>query len=637
MVTALVTVKLVEDRVKARLFNVKVLTVIVPAPVRVAFPIVSNTLGAISVVPVRLASPLRVSLLPVRSKVPPDIIVLAAKVTVPLVLVIAPLEKVGAADKVRSLPAVIICSVALSKVTALATVRSLPKVRIKSSRLKVVILNAAVVVKVALTARDTLFGAVNVVAVVFRLPFRTRVLPVKSNVPTLATPLLLRVILPPVLVICPAVITKVLVRIKSSAAVIICSLALSKVMALVTVRSVVFRVRARSFKFKVVIEMMPAPVSVALAASCSVVGAAKAVPDNVAFPFKISVLPVQVRVPPEMIVFAAKVTIPPLLVIAPLVNVGAAVRVRLLVPVMICSLALSKVTELATVRLVLASVRARSFSVRSVALMVAALVVKVELAETDRFVGAVKFVRVVSRLPFKVSVLPVKVKNVPAAGDPFKVIFPPVLVISPAVIITVFVRVKSASWETIRSPPALKVMASATVKSLVAEPKVKIRSPRSRVLIEMALAVVNVLLAATVIAVVVSLVVNVPAMFTFAPMTSDPPLKSRVVPTGMVIVSLAVSAPSISKVPVPEVVKGWAAGTVNALVTVNTALLAKTILLSLASVKVPIEALASTSIFPATRSAPVTDTLEIVAPDPFSVKMLEAFPSTTALVVAKLP
>ena len=111
----------------------------------------------------------------------------------------------------------------------------------------------------------------------------------------------------------------------------------------------------------------------------------------------------------------------------------------------------------------------------------------------------------------------------------------------------------------IRSPPALKVTASATVKSLVADPRVKIRSPRSRDLTEIALAVVNVLLAVTVTSVVVSLAVKVPAILTSVPITSEPSLRSNVVPTGTVIVSLAVRAPFTSRVPVPDVVNGCAA------------------------------------------------------------------------------
>ena len=203
--------------------------------------------------------------------------------------------------------------------------------------------------------------------------------------------------------------------------------------------------------------------------------------------------------------------------------------------------------------------------------------------------------------------------------------------------VTVLVKVRSAVPVMILSVPASKVTGSAIVKSEVAEPRVSIKLPRSMDLIEIALAVVNVLDAATVTVVVAALVVNVPAMSTLAPITSDPPAKSRVVPTGIVIVSLAVNAALTSSVPVPEVVMGCAAGTVKALDTVNTALPAKTILLSLARVRVDMVALASTSILPATRSAPVTETLEMVAPAPFNVKTLDALPKTMAFVFERFP
>ena len=211
----------------------------------------------------------------------------------------------------------------------------------------------------------------------------------------------------------------------------ICSLALSMVTALVTVRLVLARVKARSFKVKVVIEMVPAPVRVVgLVFNTSVVGAVKLDPDRFKSPFNDNVLPVQLNVPPDMVVPATslKVMVPAVLVMAPLEKVGAAVKMKLLVPVMICSLALSKVTALVTVKVVLARVRARSFKVKVVAVKVAALVVKVALLVIDRLVGAVKAAAVVFRSPFKTRVLPVK-SRVPPPGTPFKVIVPPVLVI----------------------------------------------------------------------------------------------------------------------------------------------------------------------------------------------------------------
>ena len=103
--------------------------------------------------------------------------------------------------RVRSLAPVIICSLALSKATALAAVKPLPKVRAKSPRLKVVILKAAVVVRVELADSVTLVGAVKVVAVVVRSPFKIRVLPVKSRVPPVMVPVPFKAMLPPVLVI----------------------------------------------------------------------------------------------------------------------------------------------------------------------------------------------------------------------------------------------------------------------------------------------------------------------------------------------------------------------------------------------------------------------------------------------------
>ena len=106
-----------------------------------------------------------------------------------------------------------------------------------------------------------------------------------------------------------------MVRVKLLVPVIIRSAALSKVTALVTVRSVLARVRARLVRFKVVTVMVPAPVRVALPARVKVVGAVKVVPVKVASPLKTRVLPVISKTPPDIIVLAAKVTVPPVLVI----------------------------------------------------------------------------------------------------------------------------------------------------------------------------------------------------------------------------------------------------------------------------------------------------------------------------------
>ena len=106
--------------------------------------------------------------------------------------------------------------------------------------------------------------------------------------------------------------------------------------------------------------------------------------------------------------------------------VGAAVRVRLLVPVRIRSFALSMVTALATVRLD-PSVNALFPSAKAVTLKAAALV-RVALAVNVRLTGAVKVLPVVFRVPLRIRVLPVKSK-VPLLAVPCKVIFPPLLVI----------------------------------------------------------------------------------------------------------------------------------------------------------------------------------------------------------------
>ena len=112
-----------------------------------------------------------------------------------------------------------------------------------------------------------------------------------------------------------------------------------------------------------------------------------------------------------------------------MVKVGAADRVKSLPPVITFSLVLSKATALVTFNVVLARVKARSFNVKLVALIVAAAVVKVAIAVIDKLVGVTKpAAKVVSRFPFKVRVLPEKSK-VPPVGTPFKVMVPLVLVI----------------------------------------------------------------------------------------------------------------------------------------------------------------------------------------------------------------
>jgi len=62
-----------------------------------------------------------------------------------------------------------------------------------------VTLKSAALVNVALAAKVKLVGAVKVVAVVFRFPFKTKVLVEKSRIPPVGTPF--KVTLPPVLVI----------------------------------------------------------------------------------------------------------------------------------------------------------------------------------------------------------------------------------------------------------------------------------------------------------------------------------------------------------------------------------------------------------------------------------------------------
>ena len=248
-VTALVTVRLVVARVKARLFRVRVVTVMVPAPVKVVLAVIVRLEGAVKVVPVRLRFPARFKILPVMLNVPPLIEVLAGRLIVPPLLVMIPFVKVGVVDKVRSAEPVSISSEPLSKVTALDTVKSLvaePKVRSRLFRFKVGMITAASKISVADPPKLNIDPVVVSVPPVFvSVPVNEKVLPVTFSTPGFdIEPPAERVIVPPVLVISPSLSVKAEAKVRSLAPVMIRSAALSIITALATVRLDAERVRA---------------------------------------------------------------------------------------------------------------------------------------------------------------------------------------------------------------------------------------------------------------------------------------------------------------------------------------------------------------------------------------------------------
>jgi len=195
-------------------------------------------------------------------------------------------------------------------------------------------------------------------------------------------------------------------------------------------------------------------------------------------------------------------------------------------------------------------------------------------------------------------------------------------------------KVKSAAFVTILSVPTEKATASAMFKSVEGEPNVKTRSPKSSDLNDKPLAVVKELLAVKVDVVTAISVVNVPATVMLAPITIEPVLMSRVVAAGMVRGSLTVKIPLIFRVPLPAVVKGAVAGIVRLLDTVRIALFSNVIRLSSTRDNVVMVAFASTLM---SGFVPVVETLFITAPDPFSVKTLDALFNVIAFVLENSP
>ncbi len=434
IVTELVTVRLVEARVRAKLARFRVAMVSFAPIFSVVFPPsarVAETAVKVAPEAAKVPAPVKDSVLPDTSMVPLVMVVAAGRVMVPLLLVMAPLLMVGAVVKVKSLPAVIICSLALSIVTALVTVKLVEsRVMAKSVRFKAATVSLTPKFNVVMPPSVT----VPVVAVKVApeeskdpAPVNERMLPETSRVPPAIVVAAGMVTVPLVLDISPKLMIGAAVKIRLFPAVMICSSALSIVTALVTIRLVESRVKAKSKRFKVPMVTLPA-LNVVFPPNKRVpVVALNDAPETsrVPVPVRDRMLPETLKIPLSMVLAAGIVMVPPELVICPRLIVGAVVKVRSFPPVMILSLPLLMTTVSSTSNLD-PRVRALSPSAKAVTRRLAALV-NVASTVNDRLVGAANALPLVFRLPFRTRVLSV-ISKVPLLAIPLIVILPPVLV-----------------------------------------------------------------------------------------------------------------------------------------------------------------------------------------------------------------
>jgi len=209
------------------------------ALVNVALAAKVKLVGAVKVVAaVVVRLPLSTKVLPARFRVLPAPAV-PCKVIFPPLLVICPLVRATPAVNVKSLPAVMICSLVLSMVKTLATVRlEVESVKAKLVRFRVV-MDRSSLARVVIPPRVKVFGDVTVAAAKLKVPVpvRTRVVPDISKVPLVIVVAAGRVTVPPLLVIAPSEKVGAAVNVRSYPAVIIWSPALSKVTAVVTAKS----------------------------------------------------------------------------------------------------------------------------------------------------------------------------------------------------------------------------------------------------------------------------------------------------------------------------------------------------------------------------------------------------------------
>ncbi len=429
IVTALETVRFVDARVKAWLFRFRVAMVSLPLASNVVLPPKARVPSvAVKVAPEtsRVPAPVKARMLEPISKFPLPMVVADGMVMVPLILVISPKLMTGAALRVKLLPSVIICSLAVSMVTVLATVKFEPNVKALSPSSKAVTPKSAVLVNVASAVNDKLVGAVKPLPLVFRSPLRIRVLPPRFKVPLLAVPHM--VIFPPLLEISPLARLTLAIRVRSLPLVMIFSLELSIATEFVTVKSVEARFKARLLRSRVAMVTLAPASNVVLPPNKRVpVVAMKDAPDTskVPAPVRESMLSEMSKVPLEMVVAAGIVMVPLSLVICPKLILGELVKVRLFPTVIIFSFKWSISTALVTAKLE-PKVRVLSPSDKAVTLRLAALV-NVASAINDRLVGAVNALPFVFKSPFRTRVLPPKSK-VPPLAVPLIVILPPVLV-----------------------------------------------------------------------------------------------------------------------------------------------------------------------------------------------------------------
>ena len=176
-----------------------------------------------------------------------------------------------------------------------------------------VTLNGLASVKTALAVIARSLGAVKFPPILLasRSPFNVSVLPVKSNVPGAPVVDPFKVMFPPVLVMSPSDIVNPAVNTKLFPAVIICSKALSKATSPATVRLVAVRVRAKSVRFKVVIDRSSLA-KVVFPPIVKVVGAVTVAVfiSNVPAPVRTRVVPDISKVPLVIVVAAGIVTVP---------------------------------------------------------------------------------------------------------------------------------------------------------------------------------------------------------------------------------------------------------------------------------------------------------------------------------------